>query len=296
LALRAPYRVPGSQPCGKRECAREPLADTLHWRMLPLPQRSVLSPHDGEENSAEAKASAQLSCDWLHAASDEPVIIVDAASESIVQANPAAAGLFRTTPPLLVGTKLSTTFEASSAAKVRRCLSMAQTAGSARTAAICARDGAIGLGIQIQVSLVRASPKSYFLVRLEPNMPRRQSNGRSGTKSVVFDAIDAAPVGFLIAEAEFRVDYANRAFVEMVGAESHVDVCGNVLTRWLRLTDADLSQLRVQLSQRQAATVLTAQLCPARGRPRRVEVCAVPVPDGHNTCWGFTVRNLPRLN
>ena len=294
--MRTAYRVPGSQPCGKRECAWDPPADTLQWRMLPLHQWSVLNPHDGEENSAAPKASAQLCCDWLHAASDEPAIIVDAASESIVQANAAAAGLFRTTPPLLVGTKLSTAFEAPSAAKVRRCLSVAQTAGTARTAAICARDGAIGLGIQIQVSLVRASAKPYFLVRLEPNMPRRQGNGRSGTASVVFDAIDAGPVGFLITDAEFRVDYANRAFVEMAGAESHADVCGNVLTRWLRLTDVDVSQLRVQLSQRQATTVLTAQLCPSRGRPRRVEVCAVPVPDGHNTCWGFTVRNPPRLN
>ena len=105
-------------------------------------------------------------------------------------------------------------------------------------------------------------------------------------------------MGFVLTESEFCVDYANQAFVEMVGAELQDDVRGNPLTRWLRLTEVDLARLHAHSIQRQATALLTVELCPTGKRARRVEVCAVPVADDHthNSYWGFTVDFLPRLN
>ena len=110
------------------------------------------------------------------------------------------------------------------------------------------------------------------------------------------EAIDAAPIGFLIAAADYHLDYANRAFARMIQAQSPGDLLGSSILRWLRFSAADLSRLSARLSQRQAADSLTTVLHPNHGLPQQVEVCAVPVPDGLNTQWGFTIRNLPRLN
>lgn len=54
--------------------------------------------------------------------------------------------------------------------------------------------------------------------------------------------------------------------------------------------------MRDQTLHRQAATLFCTALEPERQPFRFMEVCAVVVPNGHDTCWGFTVRQLPRLN
>lgn len=57
-----------------------------------------------------------------------------------------------------------------------------------------------------------------------------------------------------------------------------------------------MALLHDQMLRRQATTLMTARLRSEQNLLREVEVCAVAVPDGQSTCWGFTVRELPRLN
>jgi PAS domain-containing protein len=265
-------------------------AYALRCDMLPLYQWLVLSPPGTEHNSAELDLPALLPSDWLFNASNEPVLIVRAASGDIVQANPAAASLFGRVCTELAGTKFLSAFDKSSSAEIRRCLALAQNSGSAQTAALRTLNGS---SVRALLSLVRSPAESYMLIRLDHNgAPPVGDHGRS----VVLAAIECAPVGFVLTESGFHIDYANRAFAEMVELKSAAEVHGSSLLRWLRLTDEDLARLSTQLSQREAATLLTTQLCPAINSPRRVEICAIPVPDAGNRCWGFTVRDLPRLN
>jgi len=260
-------------------------------RMLPLYQWLVLGPHGTEGNSVEAGAPAPLPSDWLFNASNEPVLIVNATTTNIVQANPPAAALFGQVYSELAGTLFVAAFEKSSGAEVRRCLDLARSAGSASSAVLRTQHGSAQ--VRAQLSLVRSPSDSFFLVRLDPDV-RRPVSGAA--RSLAFEAIDRAVVGFVLTESDFHIDYANRAFAQMVEAGSAAEVRGSSLLGWLRLTEEDLSRLRAQLTQREAATLLTTQLCPVGKRPRRVEVCAIPVPDAVNQCWGFTIRNLPRLN
>lgn len=262
--------------------------------MLPLHPWLVLSAPDVEGNSAEVEAQAPLPCDRLFAASIEPVLLIDAVTGIIVQANPCAAGLLRTPREALIGTHLLAAFEASSAPDLERSLAHAGNFGSADTPILQPRSG--GPALRAQLSVVRAPPESYFLLRLASDCLASLNESAAGDSSAVFEGIDGASVGFLIADSEFRVDYANRSFVAMVHAKSPDDVRGKSLLRWLPLTAADLSRLRTSLSERHASILITASLHPDRHLSRRVELCAVPVPDGPDTCWGFTVRNLPRLH
>jgi PAS domain-containing protein len=257
--------------------------------MLPLYQWLVSGPQGTAGSSVDAEA-APLPSDWLFNASNEPVLIVNAANTNIVQANPPAAALLGQICSELAGTQFLAAFEKTNTAEIRRCLALAQSAGSASSAVLRTQNG--GSDVRAQLSLVRSACESYMLVRLDRDVLRAGGRGRSPA----FEAIDRASAGFLLTEHGFHIDYANRAFAAMAGVRSPAEVRGSSLLEWLQLTEEDLSGLRAHQSQRAAATLLTTELCPAGRRPRRVEICAIPVPDGVNQCWGFTVRDLPRLN
>jgi PAS domain-containing protein len=261
--------------------------------MFPQHKWSFFSPQEAPEENSDEASSSTLPCEQLFAASSEAVLILDAGSNRILQANPAAAALLRTTRTALIGTSFAAAFESSSSTEIQHRIRLARTSGSSEVMAVRALGG--GIDLSARVSLVRAGSQSYLLVRLEPALSRASSSG-AGPSSAVLEAIDCAPVGFLITEAGFHVDYANRAFTEMAGVNSEAEVRGSPLTRWLRLSETDLGQLAQQLSERQSTGRLTTQLCSAGSRSRRVEICAVPVPEGEHTWWGFTVSVLPRLN
>jgi PAS domain-containing protein len=262
--------------------------------MLPQDKWSFFSPLDAADDGAAGTSSSErLPSEQLFAASSEAVLILDLGSDKILQTNPPAAALLRSTGSALIGTQFLAAFESSSAAQLRHHTGVARAFGASDATAVRARGG--GIDLRAQLSLIRARSRSYLLVRLEPAVARAQGVS-AAPGSAVLEAIGCSPIGFLITEAAFQVDYANRAFIEMAGAGSETEMRGSRLTRWLRLQETDLRRLAQQLSQRQATSHLTTQLCCAANRSRRVEVCAVPVPDGEHTWWGFTVSELPRLN
>ncbi len=225
----------------------------------------------------------------LFTASVEPVLIVDAATENIVEANPAAALAMRTTRGALIGTRFLWAFDQGSRRTLRNRLAISRVTGSTKPINLRTADGAIPL--RVTLSWFHSAPDSYLLIRL-----CRVKGDRHGVPSVVFDAIDGGPDGFLIADGALRIEYANRAFLELIELESRSDVQGESLLRWLRLSEADCQRLHRQLLLRQAASLLSTQLRGGSCRARPVEVCAIAVPDGPQSCWGFGIRELFPVN
>jgi PAS domain-containing protein len=252
------------------------------------------SPDRAAEQSADGQRPALLPCDWLFSAAAEAVVVVDAATGEVVAVNPPAAAMFRTPCAGLLGMDLPSAFDVSSAATVEACLVFARVLGSAESLGVRARNG--GAEMSVRLSLCRAPPRTYLLVRLTSKDPETTKRRAGGAESVVLQAIDRANVGFVMTDGGYRIEYANRAFIEMVGQDSRFDLRGSSLARWLTLTGSDLARLRRQLLQRQAVSQLTAQLCSGRNLARRVAVCAVAVPAGSDACWGFSICELPLLN
>jgi PAS domain-containing protein len=253
-----------------------------------------LSSSDLASFESTLMGGSELSYDSLFASAAEPVLIVEASTEHVVEANPAAAALLRADRAALLGTPFIEAFEEASIRAVKHSLATARAAGRASAISLRTRNGRAKLGLK--VSLFRAALDSYLLVRLTTKSAEDAEPVRGRTNSVVLTAIERASVGFLITDAGLRVEYANRAFVDMLGLHSPEQVCGRPLAFWLELTDSDLALLQGQMARRQAATVLQTVVHSTSQGSRRVEVHAVAVPDGRNTRWGFTLREQPRLN
>jgi PAS domain-containing protein len=232
-----------------------------------------------------------LPYEWLFSESNEPVLIVDAATFSIARANPAAAAALRIPQTSLVGAPLVQAFETSSNCAIRRSMKLARASGRPDTAMV--RAAADGSELSAQVSFFRAGAGAFLLFHLAA----KAGDDWLGTRaSAVFDAIEGSTVGFLMTDAGFRVEYANRAFMEMADLASVARIQGKSLARWLEFSESDMEQFRNQMLQCQATTLITARLRSERRWIREVEVCAVAVPDGPITCWGFMVSELPALN
>ena len=253
----------------------------------------ALSPDTATASSARECAPSSLPAELLFAVSNEAVVIVNAASGIIIHANPAAAQLVRMGGSELIGMKFASLFENLGAPDLLSALAEAEAVGDSTSRSLrtlCGRH----LGASL--SLVRVPSESFVLVRMSETAARGSPAGTHRRASAVFDAIEAAPIAFLVTDSSFKIEYANRAFTALVGADIPPDVLGNSLLRWLLLTAADVEYLGERLLQRQAAEKIATVMRPSAGNSRQVEVCAVPVPDGINTRWGFTVRMLPRLN
>lgn len=256
--------------------------------MLRLHDLSILDPDE--------RSPAPFLVDWFFANADEPMLIVDAGTDSIVEANPAAVALLRSTSDGLIGNALPSAFTAAGMSVIAACMAVVKEAGSASTASVRTRNG--GFDVRVRLSLCRTQAASYLLVRLEP--AHAQTTARNlAPHSTVCRTLDAARFGFVMTDAELRIEYANHGFIELLGGRRGGELLdgltGAPVTKWLRLTPADLCALSTQRSQRHAVTRLTARLCTDRSRGR-VEVYAVAVPDARDSCWGFCIYEAARLN
>jgi PAS domain-containing protein len=235
-----------------------------------------------------------LPCEWLFSVALQPVMIIDATTGQIRQANPAAAELLRTPERMLIGAPVLGIFDASSTTVLTHSIEAACAKGAAEPVTL--RTAGDGTELSAKVSLFRAEADSYLLFRLASTADPAVEQASSAGQTPVFDAIESASVGFLVTDSGLRVEYANQSFMDMVGLPAPGQMHGKSLARWLELSEEDLARLQGQMARREASSVMITSLRSERNLLREVEVCAVAVPDDQLTCWGFTVRELPRLN
>jgi PAS domain-containing protein len=248
----------------------------------------------GGADAGGPATSAQLSCDALFTASSEPILIIDAASGRITEANPSAVELLRTSHGLLIDAPLQSALDQHSAALIDAGLALALLRGGTHTLHIPSPRG--GQALRLRVSLFWTGTNSYFLIRLGSDHAGRLFSDPVHPDSTTFRLIDEAPVGFLITDVNLQIDYANRAFIAMIDLASGVDVRGKSLKFWLHLNAAELAALQMQLCQRQAVSRLRSSLRCSPNGVRQVEVHAIAVPDDQAPCWGFSVHALRMLN
>lgn len=241
---------------------------------------------------------ANLPFEWLFTAASESVVVVDAASGLIVAANPAAALQLESTRAGLIGTPLQKAVEPACAGALDLSLERSSRAGRAAPIIVRARNG--GMTLSATVSLFRNPPESYWLVRLKANRHADTDAGREeihqSLTSPVLAAIEGAPVGFLVADSDLRIEYANPAFIDMIEVGCFQDVRSQSLQRWLQFTARDSARLTAQMCQQQAVTRLDTTLRSRSGSTCHVEVHAVAVPDEQSPCWGFSVSARGPVN
>ena len=229
----------------------------------------------------------------LFQVASEGVLVVDATTQRILEANPAAARLVGDGGPQgLVGEVFPMGVDARSQEILNNVLAGVRATGrpeTVRSELLDARGEII-----VAVSTYRQDSVSHFLVRLSPAQPDVLAEPAPSTSSMLLKLVQSAPDCLVVTDLDGRVISANTAFIELAQLTTEEQVRGETLDRWLGRTGVDLSVLISNLRQRGAVRLFATSLRGEYGAMTDVEISATMVPHGDRPFLGFTIRDIGR--
>lgn len=288
LDLPVIYRVVPVQPAGQRQ-----------------PSLLVAFGRDlrGEMQLQQRLVSAQVSMErdyWrlrhvetryrlLFQQAAEPVVILDAGTGRLDEANPAAQNLFGDSIRKAAWT-LADGLVPASAAALRDTLTRLRANG--RTDPLVVQLAGSGHDYRLVASLLRQEDSTHFLVRLSPL--NEAAAGPADSVPHLVELLQQAPDAFVITDLEGRVQRSNRAFLELSQSASEEAVRGEMLDRWLGRSTVDLNVLVANLRQHGSLRLFATQLRGELGSVTEVEISAVAALTLKPPCLGFTIRDVSR--
>lgn len=228
----------------------------------------------------------------LFQVSSEAVVIVDATSHAILDANPAALALLDESAPKLVKSVFPGHFDAAGSQAIQSLLGEVRATGRDQTTnARLANDQR---ECSIAASLFRQENASLFLVRLSSQGSAPYSSALKAT-SILLRYFEAAPDGLVITRFDGRVVRANPAFLEMAQLSSSEQARGEMLDRWLGRAGVDFSVALANLRQHDSIKLFATAMRGELGATAEVEVSAVALTDADDKpSFGFAIRNVEK--
>ena len=226
----------------------------------------------------------------LFQVASEAVLILDASSEKLEEANPAAYKL--------VGEKaraanwsLVQGLDSLSVPAAQQLFATLRLRGRADPITVCFADSSDVYNLS--GSLFRQENSTHFLIRVTPLKPTEPSTESSMTQ-LLLRVIDTAPDAFVVTDADGKVLTANRAFLELTQLASEALVRGEPLQKWLGRSGVDMNVLLSNLRQRGTVRLFATTVQGEYGSTAEVEISAVSVTSGDQPCLGFTIRDIGR--
>lgn len=223
--------------------------------------------------------------------STEPVLLIDPDELRVTDANNAAGSVLGVPPARLIGRSFPP--------------SGLRGAGPAADADLremleeFVRSGDDGLRVPVTLgnevpwvlrwSLVRFDSERVVLSRLTP-----EREGERGTRRGVdvFDLLENAPDGFVVADLDGNILLANDAFLRMAQVSGSDAVEGRSLGLWLGRPGADLTVLLTSLKRGGQIRFFSTTVQGEHGLSSQVELSAVSARDAEIPCMGIVLRDV----
>jgi transcriptional regulator PpsR len=224
--------------------------------------------------------------------STEPILIVDASTLRVAEANPAASNLFIGTGRSLVGRKLSEQLDGPSMDALTGVLAGMQTNGRADDVEARLVDAPVSF--VISSSLVRSEESLLYLLRFSTKAVGQGNGPAERSNSAVLKVIENGPDALVVTSLEGVILTANPAFLELVQLAREDQVRGQSFERWFGQQGPDFSVLMANLNRRGSLRLFETTLRDDYGMTGDVEISAVAVPNGDPPCLGFMIRRVNR--
>jgi len=267
-------------------------------------QRRLIESQQAMERDYWRYREAETRYRHLFETTAEAVLIVDGATQKVLEANPAARALCGTRRARLVAAPLSALFEPVHAERIQNLVAAARTVG--RQDALRARLASAGDEVLVSASVFRQEEAAFVLVRLMPvrtdaPVPARArqggaqaGGGETSAESMLQAYLRNAPDGLVFCDAVGRVLVANRAFVTLAQLSAEEQVRGQALDRWIGRTGVELGVLIATLRQRGSVGLFVTTLRGEYGATAEVEISAASLTIGEDTVLAFAVRDIER--
>jgi len=261
-------------------------------RPLAAVQQKLLSAEQSIEQEYARLRHAETRYRLLMQVSSEAIVVVDARSGRIVEANAAAANLMNKPLKRLTGAQFAAMFDGPDSAKVEDLMTALRATGRADEVALTleGRQQQAVLG----ATIFRQENASFYLMRLQPMAAGASGIVVSRGQAAVVNAVRDLPEAFVVTDLDRRIVSCNAAFLDAAQLGSEEQARGEPIDRWLGRAGVDVSVLFNSLAEngavRQFQTVLRGQF----GTTEDVEVSGVASPPASPTCFGFSIRRASR--
>lgn len=259
-----------------------------------LQQRLVDAQQSVDREYARLR-SAETRNRLLFQLASEAVLILDATTLRIVEANPAATQLLGLNSRRVAGRAFPEIFEGESTAPLAAMLASVRAGGRSTDVRARLADG--GREVLVGASVFREERSTLLLVRATALGSDKLQELMPTTRTRYLDLAEASLDGFLVTDAEGKVLAANPAFLDLVQVPSEEQALGESLENWLGRPGIDLNVLLAQLRDHGSVRLFLTTLRGANGATADVEICAATLPGGEPSCYGFTLRDIgPRVS
>jgi transcriptional regulator PpsR len=254
-------------------------------RAIATLQQQLVSAQQAMEREYARLRHAETRYRLLFQIASEAVLIVDASTHRIVEANPAAGALLGDAPNRLVGRELSKLFASDAWPAVQTLLATVRVAGWAED--VRSRLLADETEALVSASLFRQDSGSLFLIR----MSAAQRDGeRDPAESRLLEVVHKLPDAFVVIDANRRVLALNAAFLDLVQLAAEQQVLREPIDQWLGRPSVDAGLLVQNAKEhgyvRNFSTVVRGQY----GTEEDVEVSGVAAVCDDAPCYGFMIR------
>ena len=219
--------------------------------------------------------------------STEPVLIVEAGTLRVREANPAAHQLVGARPASLPGKKFLTFVDRNSHEAVQSLVGAALVSDTVSPGRIRIARGS--REVMASVNGFTQDRGQFLLVRMVPTSDRPAAEF-----SPVLALVDQMPDAFVVADSNLEIVTANAAFVELLQAASVDQLRGRHLSESIGRPGIDLDLIEGQIDQHGAARNVTTVLRvghDVEGEP--IELSAVRT-TGEDGYYAFVIRPIGR--
>jgi transcriptional regulator PpsR len=260
-------------------------------RQVSLIQQRLLGTQAQLERDYSRLRESETRYQALFQLSSEAIIIVDAATMKITEANPAGSRLMANGTTRLAGRSFLDLLDQSSVQDAQTLLGEAR--GTPRAKDIVVRLAGKGLHLSLSASMFRHDKGTFFLLRLASLGAKGLASEPHGAKSPLLEVIAALPDGFVIIGETREILMANAAFLELAQLAGEEQARGEKIDRWLGRVEVDLDVLVANLREYGSAKRFPTVLRGEFGAREEVEISGVAVLGGDPPCYGLTIRRTP---
>ncbi len=258
-------------------------------RSISALQQRLVEAHQGLERDYNRLREAEARYQMLFQSISYAVVIVDADSLKIEEANPAAAEIFSRQNAPLIGERLADQFLKKFERAINRSIADAWASGSAKCANVKIKGGK---DCVLMMSAFRLGDAGRIIVRVLPSGKARVD--QSEANRALMSVLENIPDGFAVANEDLQIVAANRAFLKMVRLSSAGQPVNRHLGEFLGRSPTDLNVLISNVKNHGFARNFSTVLRDQFGIQETVEVSAVAAPCDDEQIYGFSIRNVAR--
>ena len=256
-------------------------------RALAALQQRLADAQQGMEREYARIRSAEKRYRLLFQLTSEPVAIVDAVSQRLIEANPAAAALLGVDGRRIPGSPFVDLFAAPSRQAIQSFIAAARVAP--RVDNVLAEIAGDKTRVLVSGSLYRQDAASHLLVLLARAEPGRV---RSEQDANLLQVISAMPEAFVLVDPERRILTANAAFLDLAQIGGEALARGQPIERWIGRPGVDVDVLFANLKTHGAVRFFSTVARGDLGSTEDVEIAGVAAPEGGEPCYGLTIRSI----